>query len=57
MLEYQNIKISLKKIIFQIGLKRFLRLKELKALFFGHMPLVVLKTNKLLEHFTTDDYK
>ena len=37
--------------MFQIGLKRFLRLKKLKTLFLGHVLLVTLKEKELLEHF------
>ena len=51
LLEYQNIKPFLQKATFQIGLKKCLLLKKLKALCRGHILLVVLKTNKLLERF------
>ena len=37
MLEYQNIKILLRKVIFQIGLKKFLLLKKLKILCREHV--------------------
>ena len=37
MLEYQNIKIFLQKVIFQIGLKKFLLLKKLKILCREHV--------------------
>ena len=44
-----NIRISRyrKKVIFQIGLKKYLLLKELKILYRGHMLLVILKVKKL----------
>ena len=42
LLEYQNRKSILQKAIFQIGLKKFLRLKKLEALCRGHMSLVNL---------------
>ena len=44
-----NIRISRyrKKVIFQIGLKKYLLLKELKILYRGHMFLVILKVKKL----------
>ena len=35
-LEYQNIETFLQKAMFQIGLKKILWLKKLKALFRGH---------------------
>ena len=38
--EYQNIRTFLQKTMFQIGLRKFLRLKKLKILFLGHMLLV-----------------
>ena len=38
--------------MFQIRLKKFLRLKKLKTLSRGHMLLVILKAKKLLERFT-----
>ena len=41
LLEYQNIKTFLQKIVFQIGLKMFLLLKKLKILCRGHMLLVI----------------
>ena len=37
LLAYQNIKTFLQKAMFQVGLKRFLRLKKLKAPFCGHV--------------------
>ena len=57
LLEYQNIKTFLLKTIFQIGRKKFLLLKKLKALCRGHMLLVILKVKKLLAHFTKKNYK
>ena len=44
--EYQNRKTFLQKAMSQTGLKKF------KILCRGHMLLVILKKNKLLEHFT-----
>ena len=38
--EYQNIKIFLEKVTLQIRVKKFLWLKKLKILFYGHMLLV-----------------
>ena len=52
LVEYQNVKTFLLKALFQIGLKMFLLLKKLKALFRRHMLLVILKPKKLLERFT-----
>ena len=51
-LDYQNIEIFLQKTMFQIGLKKFFRLKKVKILVFGYMLLATLKTKKLLEHFS-----
>ena len=51
MLEYQNIKTLLQKAIFKIGLEKLLLLKMLKTLWRGHLLLVTLKAEKLLEHF------
>ena len=48
-LEYQNIKIFLKKAMFLIGLKKVLRLKNLKTLCRGDMLLVILTEKELLE--------
>ena len=52
LLEYQNMKIYLQEVMFQICLKKFLWLKKLKALCRGHVLLVILKAKKLLERFT-----
>ena len=41
LLEYQNIKTFLQKIMFPIGLKMFLLLKKFKILCGGHMLLVI----------------
>ena len=57
MLQYENIKIFLQKIIPEIGLKKFLWLKKLKMLFRGYMLLVIVVEKKLLEHFTKYNYK
>ena len=48
----KNIKIFLHKVVLQIGLKKFLWLEKLKILFYGHMLLMLLIENKLLELFT-----
>ena len=48
LLECQCIKILLQKAMFQIGLKKFLLLQKLKALFGGHLLLVILKSNSHL---------
>ena len=50
--KYQNIEIFLQNLTFQIGLKKFLRLQKLKILLCGHMLLVILMVNRLLERFT-----
>ena len=42
-LEYENIKIFLQKLMVPIGLKEFLWLNRLKTLCRGHMLLVILK--------------
>ena len=52
MLECQNIKAFLQKAMFQIDLKKFLLLQNLKVLFRGHMLLLILMEKKLLECFT-----
>ena len=57
LLEYQNIKTFLPKAMFQIGLMKFLLLKNLKTLFRGHLLLAILKSKKLLERFTKKNYK
>ena len=57
MLEYQNIKTLLQKAIFKIGLEKLLLLKMLKTLWRGHLLLVTLKAEKLLEHFTKKNCK
>ena len=46
-LEYQNL--FLQKAIFQIGLKKLLWLKKLKTLCRGHILLLILNANKLLD--------
>ena len=52
LLECQNIKTFLQKAKFQIGLKKFLLLQQLKILLSGYMLLGILKAKKLLERFT-----
>ena len=42
----------MQKVTLQIGLKNFLWSEMLKKLFGGHMLLVILIVNKLLERFT-----
>ena len=48
----QNIRKCLQKAIFQIGMKKILWLKKLKALFHRHMVLVILMEKQSLERFT-----
>ena len=55
LLEYQNIKIVLKKVTLQIGLK-FLWLKKLKILCRGHILLMIFR-KKLLELFKKKNCK
>ena len=57
LLEHQNIKTFLQNPMFQIGMKKILWLKKLKALCRGHMLLVILKVNKLLKRFTKKNCK
>ena len=57
MFEYQNTKIVLPKDILQIGLKKFLWLKELKMLVDGHILLMISMVKKLLKHFMKKNYK
>ena len=52
LLEYQNVRTFLQKDILRIGRKKFLLLKKLKTLFYGHLILVNLTVKKLLELFT-----
>ena len=52
-INYQHPKFKM----FQIGLKRFLWLKKIKALFGEHMLSVILKTKKLLEFCTKKNCK
>ena len=56
-LEYQNIKMFLQKVTLQIGLKKFLWLKNFKTMYRGHMLLVILNAKKLLKHFTKNNCK
>ena len=51
LLEYQNIKVFLQKVTFQIGLKKFLWLKKVKILCREHILLVILTEKKFLERF------
>ena len=46
MLEYQNIGIFSSKVTLQVGLKKCFWLKKLKALFRGHMLLMIWKMKK-----------
>ena len=55
--KYQQIKIFLQKAVFQIDLKKFLRLKKLRALCRGHLLLVILTEKKLLAHFAKKNCK
>ena len=50
--KYQNTETFLQNVTFQIGLKKILRMQKLKILLCGHMLLVILMVNKLLERFT-----
>ena len=57
-----NVRISKYKNIFakdilQIGLKKFLGMKELKTLSYGHMPSVILMVKILLEYFMKKNCK
>ena len=56
-LEYQNIKIFLKKVTVQVGLEKVLWLKKLKTLFHGHALLIILMEKKLLKRFTKTNCK
>ena len=57
MLEYQYIKTFLLKDIIQLGLKKFLWLKELKMLFHEQMLLTISIVKELSEHFMKKNYK
>ena len=57
MLEYQYIKTFLLKDILQLGLKKFLWLKELKMLFHEQMLLTISIVKELSEHFMKKNYK
>ena len=57
LLEYQKIKTFVQKAMFEVGLKKFLWFKNLKALCSGRILLVILKAKKLLEHFTKKNCK
>ena len=57
MYEYQNIKTFLLKVILQIGQKNFLLLKKSKILYLGHMSLVILTVNELLDCFVEKNCK
>ena len=57
MLEYKNIKIFLQKVMFQIGVKKFLVSQKFKILRHGHMLLVILMEKKLLERFMKKNCK
>ena len=49
MLEYQNVKMFLQKVTFQISPEKFLQLKHLKILSCGQSSLMFLMGKKLLE--------
>ena len=49
MLEYQNVKMFLQKVTFQISPEKFLQLKHLKILSCGQSSLMFLMEKKLLE--------
>ena len=61
MLEYQNIKIFFQNVTLHIGQKKLKNVKFVikkgKILYHGHMLLVILKENKLLEHFMKTNCK
>ena len=57
LLQYQNVNTFLQKAVFQIGLKKFLWLKKLKTLCRGHILLVIVRENKLLERFSKKNWK
>ena len=57
MLKYQNIKMFLQKVTFQIGPDKFLSLKMLRMLCHGHMLLMILMEKKSLENFTKTNCK
>ena len=56
-LEYQNIQIFFKKVIFRVGLRTVLWLKMLKTMCCGHLLLVILIVRKLLESLTKNNCK
>ena len=56
-LEYQNIQIFFKKVIFRVGLRTVLWLKMLKTTCCGHLLLVILIVRKLLESLTKNNCK
>ena len=49
MLEYQNVKMFLQKVTFQISPEKILQLKHLEILSCGQMSLIFLMGKKLLE--------
>ena len=57
MFEYQHIETFLQKVTLQIGLKKLLRLKNLKIIHLGYMVLVILMVKKLLKRFTEKNCK
>ena len=57
MLKYQNTKIFLQKVTFQIGLKKSLWLKKSKILCRGLRLLDILMAEKLFERFTKKNCK
>ena len=57
LLEYQNIKTYLQKAMFQIGLKKLLWLKKLKAPRREHLRIVIVKGKTFLERFTKKNGK
>ena len=58
LLEYQDKKTTLQKVMFQIGIEAVIFLvKTLKSLCHRDMLLVILKANKLLESFKKENYK
>ena len=57
LLEYGHIETFLQNVTLQIGLKKFLWLQNLKTQRRGHMLLVILTKNKLLERFLKKNCK
>ena len=50
-------KFFLQTVVFEIGMRKLLRLKKLKLLCHGHILFVILTMKKLLESFTKNNCK